>query len=37
MLGRKDYTQEELDHGKAAVEGQLTAYKKLAKLIPTDK
>jgi hypothetical protein len=27
MLGRKDYTQEELDHARAAVEQQLGAYR----------
>jgi hypothetical protein len=31
MLGRKDYTQEELDNGRARVKKQLTAYRKLAK------
>jgi hypothetical protein len=30
MLGRKDYTQDELDHATAAVERQLTAYRNLA-------
>ena len=30
MLGRKDYTQEELDHATTAVNQQLAAYKKLA-------
>jgi hypothetical protein len=29
MLGRKDYTQQELDHAKGAVKHQLAAYKKL--------
>jgi hypothetical protein len=29
MLGRKDYTQEELDHATRAINQQLTAYKKL--------
>jgi hypothetical protein len=29
MLGRKDYTQEEFDHAKAAIAAQLAAYKKL--------
>lgn len=28
MLGRKDYTQEEFDHARSAVEMQLAAYKK---------
>jgi len=30
MLGRKNYTQEEFDHGKATIKKQLAAYKKLA-------
>lgn len=29
MLGRKDYTREELEHGKAAVAQQLAAYRTL--------
>jgi hypothetical protein len=33
MLGRKDYTQEELDNAQAAVKQQLAAYRKLAKAI----
>jgi hypothetical protein len=33
MLGRKNYTQEELDHAKAAIDQQLAAYKKLVKAI----
>jgi septin family protein len=33
MLGRKDYTQEELDHSKTAVDQQLAAYNKLVKAI----
>lgn len=33
MLGRKDYTREELDNAKAAVDNQLAAYKKLAKAV----
>jgi hypothetical protein len=33
MLGRKDYTQEELDHAKQTVSQLLAAYKKLAKAI----
>ncbi len=33
MLGRKDYTKEELDHAKTAVEQQIAAYQKLAKAI----
>lgn len=31
MLGRKDYTQEELDHATRAIKQQLAAYKKLVK------
>jgi len=33
MLGRKNYTQEEIDQGKAALDQQLAAYKKLAKAL----
>jgi hypothetical protein len=33
MLGRKDYTREELDHSKAEVKQQLSAYKKLVKSV----
>jgi hypothetical protein len=33
MLGRKDYTYEELDHAKTAIDQQLAAYKKLVKAI----
>jgi hypothetical protein len=33
MLGRKDYTKEELDNAKATVKRQLAAYRKLAKAI----
>ena len=29
MFGRKDYTPEEFEHGRSAVEKQLVAYKKL--------
>jgi hypothetical protein len=36
MLGRKEYTQQEFDHGKAAIEEQLTLYKKLAKAIASE-
>ena len=36
MLGRKDYTREEYEHGKSAVEKQLTVYKKLTKTIASD-
>jgi hypothetical protein len=31
MLGRKNYTQEEIDQGKAALDQQLAAYGKLVK------
>ena len=30
MLGRKDYTREELDNGKASIDRQLAAYRALA-------
>ena len=33
MLGRKNYTQEEIDQGKAALDQQLAAYKKLVKAV----
>jgi hypothetical protein len=33
MLGRKDYTEEELDQARTAVDQQLWAYKKLVKAI----
>jgi hypothetical protein len=33
MLGRKNYSQEELDHAKTAVDQQLAAYQKLVKTI----
>jgi hypothetical protein len=33
MLGRKDYTQQELDHAKTAVRQQLAAYKTLLKAL----
>ena len=32
MLGRKDYTRAEFEHGKAAVEQQLDGYKKLVRV-----
>ncbi len=35
MLGRKDYTKDELDHARAAVDQQLAAYRKLVKAIDT--
>jgi hypothetical protein len=40
VLGRKTFTQEELDHSRAEVDQQLAAYKALAKAIagaPTNK
>jgi hypothetical protein len=33
MLGRKNYTQEEIDQGKAAIRQQLTAYNELVKAV----
>jgi hypothetical protein len=33
MLGRKNYTQDELDHARTAIEEQVAAYKKLVKAI----
>jgi hypothetical protein len=33
MLGRKIYTQEQLDNCKAAVDQQLAAYKTLVKAV----
>jgi hypothetical protein len=36
LLGRKNYTQEELDHAKTAIARQLAAYKKLAKTVDGD-
>jgi len=33
MLGRKDYTKEELDSATSAINKQLAAYKKLAKAV----
>ena len=33
MLGRKDYTKEELANAKTAVDQQVAAYKKLAKAV----
>jgi hypothetical protein len=33
MLGRKDYTQEELDNATSAINKQVAAYKKLAKAV----
>ena len=33
MLGRKSYTQEELDQARTAIDQQVAAYKKLVKAI----
>ncbi len=33
MLGRKTYTQEEIDHGKMVLEEQLGAYRRLVKAV----
>jgi hypothetical protein len=33
MLGHKSYTREELDHGNAAIDQQLAAYKTLVNAI----
>ena len=33
MLGRKNYTQEEIDQGKTALDHQLAAYKKLVRAV----
>ena len=33
MLGRKDYTKGEYEHGKATVDQQVAAYKKLVKAV----
>ena len=33
MLGRKEYTRDEFEHGKAAVGEQLASYKKLASVL----
>jgi len=37
MLGRKDYTKEEFDNGKKAIQRQLAAYRKLAEVAVGDK
>ena len=36
MLGRKDYTQDELENATRAINEQLAAYKKLAKAFVAD-
>jgi hypothetical protein len=33
MLGRKDYSKQELDNATAAINRQVAAYKKLAKAV----
>lgn len=33
MLGRRDYTKEELDNATTAIHNQVTAYKRLANAI----
>ena len=35
MLGRKDYTREELDHARDTIERQLAAYRELAEAVRT--
>jgi hypothetical protein len=37
MLGRKNFTREEIDHGRAAIYEQLAVYKKLAGAIASEK
>ena len=37
MLGRKNYTQEELDHARSVISQQLAAYKELVKAIDKGK
>jgi hypothetical protein len=37
MLGRKDYTQEEIDSGRAAIEEQLAVYKKFIGVFESEK
>jgi hypothetical protein len=34
MLGRKNYTREEVDQGKRALDQQLAAYRKLVEAVP---
>jgi hypothetical protein len=36
MLGRKNYTKEEIDQGKAAVDQQVAAYRKLVKAVAAE-
>jgi hypothetical protein len=37
MLGRKNFTQEEIDHARAAIAAQVAAYKTLTKAVGADK
>jgi hypothetical protein len=37
VLGRKDYTQEEVDHAEAAIAEQVAAYQKLANAVGATK
>ena len=37
MLGRKNYTRAEYDHGKSAIEKQLAVYRKLVSAIASEK
>jgi hypothetical protein len=37
MLGRKDFTREELEHCRAAMDQQLAAYKNLAETVAASK
>ncbi len=36
MLGRKNYTQEEINHGRVAIKEQLAVYKMLAGAITSE-
>jgi hypothetical protein len=36
MLGRNSYTQQELDHGRSAIDQQLAAHRKLVKAIASE-
>ncbi|MBW8011742.1 MAG: hypothetical protein FVQ83_10965 [Chloroflexi bacterium] len=37
MLGRKNFTQEEIDNGKATINEQFAVYKKLSEAIASEK
>ena len=37
MLGRKDYTKEEVDHAKGAIADQIAAFQKVAKSVAATK